>query len=153
MGLEVAGTTQYYYTAPYYYGYFLAKVSFSKQVAWSGAVLNFQALIVCTIIVMASKMDESSSTDVFPHLVLGSMMTGIEHELLTKKVKIKPPTFQSTESEEAFEFIIDYCKWFHKMGIVKKQGIEFVTFILEKNIEQWWRVYAKSHSRIFPSLT
>lgn len=42
---------------------------------------------------MALKMDEASSIDDFPHLLLGLVMSGMEHELLTKLMKIKPPTF------------------------------------------------------------
>lgn len=42
---------------------------------------------------MAPIMDEASDTDVFPHLILDSAMTGTELGLLTKFLKMKPPSF------------------------------------------------------------
>lgn len=45
---------------------------------------------------MAPRIDEASRTDAFPHPILGSMITGIEHDLLIKFLKIKPPTCQGT---------------------------------------------------------
>lgn len=42
---------------------------------------------------MASRMEKSLGTSYFPHKFLSSVMTGTEHELLTKLLKIKPATF------------------------------------------------------------
>lgn len=56
-------------------------------------ILVYQALDIHPTITMAPTMDEALGIGVFPHLVLGSVMIGTKHELLTKFLKIKPPTF------------------------------------------------------------
>lgn len=70
-------------------------------------------------------------------------MTGIEYELLKKFLKMKPLTFQYIESEDDFRFIIECYEKIHKIGIVKKNKVEFVTFLLEKNAKKWWRAYVE----------
>lgn len=65
---------------------------------------------------MAPRMDESSGTSAFSHLVFGFMMTGTKHKLLIKFLKIKPPIFLGIESINVFEFIIDCYGRLHKMG-------------------------------------
>lgn len=39
------------------------------------------------------------------------------------------------------------------MGIIKQHGIKFVTFLLEQDAKQWYRVYVKSQSLILPRQT
>lgn len=56
-------------------------------------VLSFQALIIHSIFVMALKIDDALGTDAFPCPILGSVMTVMEHKLLTKFFEIKLPTF------------------------------------------------------------
>lgn len=53
------------------------------------------------------------------------MLIAIEHDLLTKFLKMKPPTFYGTEFEKDFEFIIDYYKSLHNMSIVQLDRVEF----------------------------
>lgn len=45
--------------------------------------------------------------EIFPLLVLGNLMTGTEHDMLTKFLKMKPSTFIDFEIENVFEFIVD----------------------------------------------
>lgn len=59
---------------------------------------------------------------------MGPMMTKDKHELFYKFIKIKPPIFHRTESENAYKFIIDYYERLHKMGAVERYGVELVTF-------------------------
>lgn len=62
----------------------------------------FQALIVHPSIVIAPIMDKALKIDSFSHLVVGSVMNGMEHVFLQNFIKIKPPTFECTESENVF---------------------------------------------------
>lgn len=85
---------------------------------------------------MAPKINEASGRYDFPHPILGSVITSAKHELLTKFLRINNPIFQDTKSKDAFEFIIDCYKRLHNMGIVKKHGVKFMTFMLEKDAKQ-----------------
>lgn len=98
-------------------------------------------------------MDEALRTNVFPYLVLDFVMIGMEHNLLTKFFKMKPPIFQGTESEDALMFIIDCYERLHKMGIIQQQRFEFVTFLQEKDAKQQQGVYVECQSLILPLST
>lgn len=65
---------------------------------------------------------------------------------------MKPLTFQGTDSGDAFEFSIDFYERLYDIGIVKKHGFEFVTFLLDKDTKQWYRAYFECRSPIFPTL-
>lgn len=63
-------------------------------------------------------------------------MTGSEHELLTKFLKLKPPTFHDTDNEDVFEVILDCYGRLHKLGNVQQHGVEFVNFELQGDAKQ-----------------
>ena len=68
---------------------------------------------------MASRVDASLEVDMFPRLTTRSIMTGDQHELFTKFLKLKPPVFKGAESEDAYDFLVDCHELLHKMGIVE----------------------------------
>ncbi|XP_059301842.1 uncharacterized protein LOC132053752 [Lycium ferocissimum] len=80
-------------------------------------------------------------------------MTGEEHDLFWRFTKMKPPIFYGTESEEAYEFIIDCHARLHKIGVVDKYGMEFVTFQFLGDAKLWWRAYVKCRPAGSPPLT
>ena len=69
--------------------------------------------------VVAPRMDASLEVDTFPRLTTGYIMTGDQHELFIKFLKLKPPVFKGVEFEDAYDFLIDCHELLHKMGIVK----------------------------------
>ena len=77
---------------------------------------------------VAPRMDTSLEIGTFPRLTTGPIMTSDQHELLSKFLKLKPPVFKGTESEDAYDFLVDCHELLHKMGIVERFGVEFVTY-------------------------
>ena len=77
---------------------------------------------------MAHRMDASSEVGTFPRLTTGSIMTGDQHELFITFLKLKPPIFKGAKSEDAYDFLVDYHELLHKMDIVERFGVEFVTY-------------------------
>ena len=55
-------------------------------------------------------------------------MTSDQHELFSKFLKLKPPVFKGAESEDAYDFLVDCHELLHKMGIVERFGVVFVTY-------------------------
>ena len=77
---------------------------------------------------MAPRMDASLEIGTFPRLTTGPIMTNDQHELFSKFLKLKPPVFKGAESEDAYDFLVDCHELLHKMGIVERFGVEFVTY-------------------------
>ena len=90
---------------------------------------------------MAPRMDASLEVGTFPRLTTGSIMTGDQHELFIKFLKLKPPVFKGAESEDAYDFLVDCHELLHKMDIVERFGVEFVTYQFQGNAKIWWRSY------------
>ena len=77
---------------------------------------------------MAPRMDASLDIGTFPRLTTGPIMTNDQHELFSKFLKLKPPVFKGAQSEDAYDFLVDCHELLHKMGIVERFGVEFVTY-------------------------
>ena len=57
---------------------------------------------------MAPRMDASLEIGTFPRLTTGPIMTSDQHELLSKLLKLKPPVFKGAESEDAYDFLVNF---------------------------------------------
>ena len=68
---------------------------------------------------MAPSMDASLEVGTFPRLNTGFIMTGDQHELFIKFLKLKHPVFKGAESEDAYDFLVDCHELLHKMDIVE----------------------------------
>ncbi|TMW80202.1 hypothetical protein EJD97_022872, partial [Solanum chilense] len=93
--------------------------------------------------VEAPRMDASLEIGTFPHLTTGPIMTNDQHELFSKFLKLKPPVFKGAESEDAYNFLVDCHELLHKMGIVERFGVEFVTYQFQGNAKMWWRSHVE----------
>ena len=77
---------------------------------------------------VAPRMDASLEIGTFPRLTTGPIMTSDQHELFSKFLKLKPPVFKGAESQDAYDFLVDCHELLHKMCIVERFGVEFVTY-------------------------
>ena len=87
---------------------------------------------------VAPRMDASLEIGTFPRLTTGPIMTSDQHELFTKFLKLKPPVFKGAESEDAYDFLVDCHELLHKMDIVERFSVEFVTYQFHGNAKMWW---------------
>ena len=81
-----------------------------------------QAPVNPPIVITFPKVGGTQGNDALLHLLLGSMMTSNEHEMLINFLKLKPPMFHGFESEDAYEFILDFYERILKLGIVHQHG-------------------------------
>ena len=64
-------------------------------------------------------METSLEVGTVPRSTTGSIMTGDQHELFIKFLKLKPPVFKGAESEDAYDFLVDCHELLHQMDIVE----------------------------------
>lgn len=57
-------------------------------------------------------------TKIFPLPILGFFMSGIEHDMFAKFLKMKPHIFIGSKTKNVFEFIVDHYKRKCKMVII-----------------------------------
>ena len=103
--------------------------------------------------VVAPRMDASLEVGTFPRLTTGPIMTSDQHDLFTKFLKLKPPVFNCGESEDAYDFLVNCHELLHKMDIVERFGIEFVTYKFQGNAKMWWRSYVECQPAQAPPMT
>lgn len=109
-------------------------LSFFSGLANTGAtpaMPSYQFPDVQLTTVLTPRMGEVLGIWDFPCLVLGPIMTGTKHGMLTKILKMKPPALVVFETKDAFKFIIDCHERLYKMGIVVQYGVDFVTIQLQ----------------------
>ena len=68
---------------------------------------------------MAPRMDASLEIGTFTRLTTGPIMTSDQHELFNKFLKLKPPVFKGSDSEDAYDFLVECHELLHEMGIVE----------------------------------
>ena len=112
-----------------------------------------QVLEVQPAATVAPHMDASLEIGTFPRLTTGPIMTSDQHELFSKFLKLKPPVFKGAESEDAYDFLVDCHELLHKMGIVERFGVDFVTYKFQGNAKMWWRSHVECQPAQAPPMT
>ena len=102
---------------------------------------------------MAPRMDASLDIGTFSRLTTGPIMTNDQHELFSKFLKLKPPVFKGAESEDAYDFLVDCHELLHKMGIVERFCVEFVSYQFQGNAKMWWRSHVECQPTEAPPMT
>ena len=102
---------------------------------------------------MAPRIDASLEVGTFPQLTIGFIMTGDQYELFIKFLKLKPPVFKGAESEDAYNFLVDCHELIHKMDIVERFDVEFLTYQFQGDAKMWWRSYVECQPAQAPPMT
>ena len=102
---------------------------------------------------VAPRMDASLEIGTFPCLTTGPIMTNDQHEILSKFLKLKLPVFKGAESDDAYDLLVDCHELLHKMGIVERFGVEFVTYQFQGNTKMWWRSHIECQPIEAPPMT
>lgn len=89
------------------------------------------------IVVTTPRAGGNIDSNAFFCPLLGSVMIGNEHGMLTKFLKLKP----LVQSEDTYEFILYYYERHHYLGLVHHHRVEFVSFQHHKGDKQWWRAF------------
>lgn len=105
-------------------------MSFLKGLSSSEMILPTQAPANPPISKIVPKKVGEVGNDAFVHPLLGPVMNGNAHEMLTKFLKLKLSMFHDSESEDSCEFILDCYDRLHKLGFVHQHEVEFVTLQL-----------------------
>ncbi|XP_069154517.1 uncharacterized protein [Solanum lycopersicum] len=98
-------------------------------------------------------METSLEVGTVPRSTTGSIMTGDQHELFIKFLKLKPPVFKGSESKDAYDFLVDCHELLHKMDIVERFDVEFVTYQFQGDAKMWWRSYVECQPARAPPMT
>ena len=80
-------------------------------------------------------------------------MTGQQHELFMKFINLKPPVFMGAEFEDAYDFLVGCHHLLHKMDIVERFSIEFMTYKFQGDAKMWWRSYVECQPPRAPPMT
>ena len=112
-----------------------------------------QVLEVQHAAIVAPRMDASFEIGMIHRLTREPIMTNDQHELFSKFLKLKPPVFNGAESEDAYDFLVDCHELLHKMGIVERVGVVFVTYQFQGNAKMWWRSYVECQPTEAPPMT
>lgn len=136
-------------------------MSFLKGLFGPGMISPTQAPVNPHVANNEPKLVWDRGNDAFFHLLLGSLMTGNERDMLTdnervmltKFLKLKPPIILCSKIEGVYEFIVDLYERLHKFGIIHQHGVESVSFKLQGEANQWWRDYMECRAFTLPPLT
>ncbi|WMV13935.1 hypothetical protein MTR67_007320 [Solanum verrucosum] len=104
-------------------------------------VLGTRATIVATS--TPARENVSMEIGIFSRLTTGPVMSSDQHDYFIKFLKLKPPFFTGTEYEDAYYFLIDCHELFHKMNIVERLGVDFITYKFWGDAKMWWRSHVE----------
>ena len=81
--------------------------------------------------IIVPMLGETIVNDAFFHPLLVSVVTQNMHGMLTMFLKLNPLFFLGSETNDNFEFILNYYVRLYKLGMVYQHVVEFVPFKLQ----------------------